>query len=77
MPYLMGGYPDLAGSLRVGEAFADAGADLVELGVPFSDPLAEALSSRRRASRRSREARPSSSVLERSPRRSRSGCRWC
>jgi tryptophan synthase alpha chain len=41
MPYLMGGYPDLAGSLRVGEAFADAGADLVELGVPFSDPLAD------------------------------------
>jgi tryptophan synthase alpha chain len=41
MPYLMGGYPDLAGSLRVGEAFAEAGADLVELGVPFSDPLAD------------------------------------
>jgi tryptophan synthase alpha chain len=41
MPYLMGGYPDLAGSLRVGEAFADAGANLVELGVPFSDPLAD------------------------------------
>jgi tryptophan synthase alpha chain len=41
MPYLMGGYPDLQGSLRVGEIFADAGADLVELGVPFSDPLAD------------------------------------
>lgn len=41
MPYLMGGYPDLEGSLRVGEAFAGAGADLVELGVPFSDPLAD------------------------------------
>jgi tryptophan synthase alpha chain len=41
MPYLMGGYPDLAASLRVGEAFADAGANLVELGVPFSDPLAD------------------------------------
>jgi tryptophan synthase alpha chain len=41
MPYLMGGYPDLAGSLRVGEELAAAGADLVELGVPFSDPLAD------------------------------------
>ena len=41
MPYLMGGYPDLAGSRAVGEACADAGADLVELGVPFSDPLAD------------------------------------
>jgi tryptophan synthase alpha chain len=41
MPYLMGGFPDLDTSLAVGEACADAGADLVELGVPFSDPLAD------------------------------------
>jgi tryptophan synthase alpha chain len=37
----MGGFPDLAGSLAIGEAYADGGADLVELGVPFSDPLAD------------------------------------
>lgn len=41
MPYLMGGFPDLDGSRRIGEAYADGGADLVELGVPFSDPLAD------------------------------------
>jgi tryptophan synthase alpha chain len=41
MPYLMGGFPDIEGSVRIGEACADAGADLVELGVPFSDPLAD------------------------------------
>ena len=41
MPYLMGGFPDLDGSRAIGEAYADAGADLVELGVPFSDPLAD------------------------------------
>ena len=41
MPYLMGGFPDLAASQRIGEAYADGGADLVELGVPFSDPLAD------------------------------------
>jgi tryptophan synthase alpha chain len=41
MPYLMGGFPDLATSLRLGEAFVDAGADLLEVGVPFSDPLAD------------------------------------
>jgi tryptophan synthase alpha chain len=41
MPYLMGGFPDLDASLAIGEAYADAGADLVELGVPFSDPLAD------------------------------------
>ena len=41
MPYLMGGFPDLGASLRIGEAYAEGGADLVELGVPFSDPLAD------------------------------------
>ncbi len=41
MPYLMGGYPDLETSRAIGLAYAEAGADLVELGVPFSDPLAD------------------------------------
>jgi tryptophan synthase alpha chain len=41
MPYFMGGYPDVAGSLRLGEAIVEAGADLIELGIPFSDPLAD------------------------------------
>jgi tryptophan synthase alpha chain len=41
MPYLMGGFPDMATSLAIGEAYADGGADVVELGVPFSDPLAD------------------------------------
>jgi tryptophan synthase alpha chain len=41
MPYLMGGFPDLATSLAIGRAYAESGADLVELGVPFSDPLAD------------------------------------
>jgi tryptophan synthase alpha chain len=41
MPYLMGGFPTLEDSLRIGEAYVDGGADLIELGVPFSDPLAD------------------------------------
>src|SRR5437763_10161255 len=41
MPYLMGGFPSLDGSRRIGEAYLDHGADLVELGVPYSDPLAD------------------------------------
>jgi tryptophan synthase alpha chain len=41
MPYLMGGFPDLEGSRAIGAAYADGGADLVELGIPFSDPLAD------------------------------------
>jgi tryptophan synthase alpha chain len=41
MPYLMGGYPSIEDSVAAGLAAADAGADLIELGVPFSDPLAD------------------------------------
>jgi tryptophan synthase alpha chain len=41
MPYLMGGHPDLDTSIAAGIAAADAGADLIELGIPFSDPLAD------------------------------------
>jgi tryptophan synthase alpha chain len=41
MPYLMGGYPSIDSSVEAGLAAADAGADLIELGVPFSDPLAD------------------------------------
>ncbi|HWF74795.1 MAG TPA: tryptophan synthase subunit alpha [Solirubrobacteraceae bacterium] len=41
MPYMMGGFPDLDRSREIALAYAEAGADLVELGVPFSDPLAD------------------------------------
>ena len=41
MPYLMGGYPSVGESIDCALAAADAGADLLELGIPFSDPLAD------------------------------------
>jgi tryptophan synthase alpha chain len=41
MPYMMAGFPDRESSLAIANAYADAGADLIELGVPFSDPLAD------------------------------------
>ena len=41
MPYLMGGYPSIDASVAAGAAAVRAGADLLELGVPFSDPLAD------------------------------------
>jgi tryptophan synthase alpha chain len=41
MPYMMAGYPDLEISTAIGRRYADAGADIVELGIPFSDPLAD------------------------------------
>lgn len=41
MPYLMAGFPDLERSREVARAYVDGGADLIELGIPFSDPLAD------------------------------------
>jgi tryptophan synthase alpha chain len=41
MPYVMGGFPTLERSLEIGQACVRAGADLIELGVPYSDPLAD------------------------------------
>jgi tryptophan synthase alpha chain len=41
MPYLMAGFPTLQESVRIGEACIAGGADLLELGVPYTDPLAD------------------------------------
>ncbi len=41
MPYVMGGFPTMEQSLRIGQACVDAGADMIELGLPYSDPLAD------------------------------------
>ena len=41
MPYMMAGFPDPQATAAIAAAYADAGADLVEVGVPFSDPLAD------------------------------------
>jgi tryptophan synthase alpha chain len=41
IPYLTAGDPGLAETIKYAEALAEGGADLLELGVPFSDPLAD------------------------------------
>lgn len=41
MPYAMGGYPDPASCLEIVRTYLKGGADLVEIGIPFSDPLAD------------------------------------
>ncbi len=41
MPYFSLGYPDYERSLQIVQACVAAGADLMELGIPFSDPLAD------------------------------------
>jgi len=41
MPYAVGGYPDPKSCLRIMRTYAESGAGLIELGIPFSDPLAD------------------------------------
>jgi tryptophan synthase alpha chain len=41
LPYFTVGFPDLPTSLAVIEALVGAGGDIIELGVPFSDPLSD------------------------------------
>jgi len=41
MPYAMGGFPDLESCLEVIRTYLRSGADLIEVGIPFSDPLAD------------------------------------
>jgi len=41
IPYAVAGYPDRCTSFEVFERLATCGADLIEVGVPFSDPLAD------------------------------------
>jgi len=41
IPFFTAGFPDRDGCLAALRAAVDAGADIVELGIPFSDPLAD------------------------------------
>ena len=41
IPYVTAGHPVGDSTATVLHALADSGADIIELGVPFSDPLAD------------------------------------
>lgn len=40
-PFITIGFPDIRTSLSLAQTILDAGADMLELGIPFSDPLAD------------------------------------
>ena len=41
MPFVTCGDPDLATTRDLALAYLDAGADILEIGIPFTDPLAD------------------------------------
>jgi tryptophan synthase alpha chain len=47
IPYVTVGYPSLEATLEVVPLLAQNGADIVELGIPFSDPLADGVTIQR------------------------------
>lgn len=51
MAYIVGGDPNLARTIDIALALADAGVDFLEIGAPFSDPLADGISNQLGAQR--------------------------
>lgn len=62
--YLCAGDPDFNTSLAACRAVLDAGADVLELGVPFSDPLADGLTNQLAAQRALESGMTTARVLE-------------
>src|SRR5438034_7377885 len=50
IPYVVAGYPDANTSFDAALAAADAGADILEVGLPYSDPLADGATLQRASS---------------------------
>ncbi|MEM9079408.1 MAG: tryptophan synthase subunit alpha [Verrucomicrobiota bacterium] len=62
--YVCGGDPDLERSLEVMHGLAEAGADVIELGLPFSDPLADGIVNQMAADRALKAGATTAKVLD-------------
>jgi len=64
IPYITAGDPDLATTFHLVHELARQGADLIELGVPFSDPMADGPTHQRAAERALRSGTSIARVLD-------------
>lgn len=64
IPFLMAGDPDLNATAEYLEALAAGGADIIELGVPFSDPIADGPVNQRAAVRALESGTKMSGILQ-------------
>ena len=64
IPFVTAGDPDMATSLRIMRALERAGADGIELGVPFSDPMADGATIQRASERALKSGTSLPRVLE-------------
>ena len=62
--YIAAGDPDFDRSLEVMKTLADTGADIIELGLPFSDPLADGIVNQMAADRALKAGMTTARVLE-------------
>lgn len=47
IPYVTAGYPSMGATIKAVTTLAECGADMVEIGIPFSDPLADGITVQR------------------------------
>lgn len=64
IPFLMAGDPDLEATASFLDALAAGGADIIELGVPFSDPIADGPTNQRATVRALSSGTKLSNILE-------------
>ena len=64
IPFVTAGDPDLGATLRILGALQRSGADLIELGVPFSDPMADGPTIQRASERALRSGTTLPQILE-------------
>ncbi|HKI02777.1 MAG TPA: tryptophan synthase subunit alpha [Thermoanaerobaculia bacterium] len=64
IPFIMAGDPDLSATAEYMDALAAGGADVIELGVPFSDPIADGPVNQRAAVRALESGTKMSGILQ-------------